>query len=190
MLKKGILMKISAERKFSYHKAKERRSERTIVLGGRNSGSYLQIIFIAYTRPFNHLRLVELILFDVTILHGAFFGGTEKAGLRRSAPVRAGLRRSAPVCAGPFSKILYYENFVLQNKVRGNYVQSSIKGEPRTQRRFIERKLNYTPTPHSEHDSLTSASSNSVIISDDRANWLFIDLIVGIRSSGKPCASL
>jgi hypothetical protein len=47
MLKKGILMKISAERKFSYHKAKERRSERTIVLGGRNSGSYLHINFIA-----------------------------------------------------------------------------------------------------------------------------------------------
>jgi hypothetical protein len=73
MLKKGILMKISAERKFSYHKAKERRSERTIVLGGRYYGSYLHIIFIAYTRPFNDLRLVELILFDVAIFHGAFF---------------------------------------------------------------------------------------------------------------------
>ena len=66
-------MKISADRKFSYHKAKERRSERTIVLGGRYSGSYLQIIFIAYTRPFNDLRLVELILFDVAIFHGPFF---------------------------------------------------------------------------------------------------------------------
>jgi hypothetical protein len=78
MLKKGILMKISADRKFSYHKAKERRSERTIVLGGRYSVSYLglerhsvqKIIFVPGTKIF---KINSSFMLCFAFLHFLFY---------------------------------------------------------------------------------------------------------------------
>ena len=69
------------------------------------------------------------------------------AGLRRSAPVCAGLRRSVPVCAGlRRSAPVHSENFGNEKilvlfcwKKLVSFSLSSVKGEPRTQRRFFQR---------------------------------------------------